>query len=777
MPAFLDGGGECGALIKCKNWSDTLGPVETWPQSLKAATGLLLRSPVPMVMLWGEQGFMIYNDAYSVFAADRHPEQLGRPVREGWPEVVDFNDHVMKVVLAGGTLSYRDQELVLHRRGRPETVAMDLDYSPVLGDDGQPAGVLAVVIETTAKIAAERALKLRNERLTFFDNLSEAIKSLTDPGTIMAVTARLLGEHMHASVVAYADMEADEDVFNIRGDWAFEGSASIVGRYSLTAFGPTAVSHLKAGRPFITRDTLAELGPEEGKALLDLGLGATVCMPYIKSGRLTALMAVHQKEPRDWTAEELALVLEATERSWAHVARGRSEAVLRESEDRFRNIADHTPVMLWVTDETGYCTYLNRTWYEFTGQLAGKGEGFGWLEAVHQDDRPEAERTFLRANDERRSFEFDMRVRRADGTYRWCIDSASPRFDQDGGFLGYVGSVFDVDERREAIEKVRRSEEQLRALLEQMPVGVAVARMPKGEIFLYNQALETMLGHPILSDDFETYDRYGGIDDKGNPVPLEAYPLFRAVAYRQTVVGDEMRYRRPDGRVITLLGHAAPIVSEDGVEDLAVVTLQDITARKAAEAHQQLLINELSHRAKNLLAIIQSIAQQSFKGDNVASDSLNRFEGRLGALSAAHGILTKERWEAVPLRRLICDTYTAVRSDDERLTLDGPDLDLPPKVAVSLAMAIHELATNALKYGSLSREQGEVEISWSTDDGRLRLRWEERGGPPVKVPPRRGFGSRMIERGLAAELGGKVAIRFEPGGVVCDVDAPLPAYG
>jgi PAS domain S-box-containing protein len=487
-------------------------------------------------------------------------------------------------------------------------------------------------------------------------------------------------------------------------------------------------------------------------------------------------MAVHQKEPRDWKDDELSLIAETTERSWAHVVRVRSEAILRESEDRFRNIADHTPVMLWVTDDTGYCTYLNRTWYEFTGQERGGGEGFGWLDAVHQNDRPEAERAFLRANDERAAYEIDMRVRRSDGTYRWCIDSAAPRFDASGRFMGYVGSVIDVEERREALEKVRRSEEQLRALIEQMPIGVAVARMPKGEIFLFNQAIEDILGHSILSENKDSYDRYGGIDEKGGSVPAEAYPLFRAVAFMETVVGNEMRYRRPDGRIIDILGHAAPVLDEDGRADLAVVTIQDITSRKQEEAHKQLLINELSHRAKNLLAIVQSLAQQSFKGPGTPAELLGRFEGRLGALSAAHGILTRERWESVPLRRLICDTYTAVRSDDDRLKLDGPDIDLPPKVAVSLAMAVHELATNALKYGSLSNDKGFVSIRWETEAGRLRLRWKEEGGPPVQEPERRGFGSRMIERGLSAELGGIVTIRFEPDGVLCDVDAPMPAH-
>ena len=217
------------------------------------------------------------------------------------------------------------------------------------------------------------------------------------------------------------------------------------------------------------------------------------------------------------------------------------------------------------------------------------------------------------------------------------------RSDGQGPFLGYVGSVIDVDERREAIDKVRRSQEQLRALIEQMPVGVAVARMPGGEIFLYSHALETILGHAILSSDEDSHDFYGGIDEAGVPVPAEAYLLFRAIAHGETVVGDETRYRCPDGRLIAVLGHAAPIMDEDGTADMAVVTIQDISARKQAEAHQQLLINELSHRAKNLLAIIQGIAQQTFKGDSPVPELRARFVGRIGALSAVHGILNRER--------------------------------------------------------------------------------------------------------------------------------------
>ena len=160
------GGGELGRLIRAFDWSATsLGPVAGWPQSLKTATDLLLQSSVPIVMLWGEDGVMIYNDAYSVFAAGRHPRLLGSKVREGWAEVADFNDNVMRVGLAGGTLAYRDQELTLHRSGRPEQVWMDLDYSPVLDESGRPGGVIAIVVETTERVRAEASLRASNAQL------------------------------------------------------------------------------------------------------------------------------------------------------------------------------------------------------------------------------------------------------------------------------------------------------------------------------------------------------------------------------------------------------------------------------------------------------------------------------------------------------------------------------------------------------------------------------------------------------------------------------------
>ena len=163
---FLAGGGALGALIAAHDWSATpLGPIEGWSAVLRSTVALILRSPVPIVTLWGEDGVMIYNDAYSGFAGGRHPRLLGSKVREGWPEVADFNDNVMRVGLAGGTLAYRDQELTLYRSGQPEQVWMNLDYSPILGEDGRPEGVIAIVVETTGKVRAEGELRVAAEAL------------------------------------------------------------------------------------------------------------------------------------------------------------------------------------------------------------------------------------------------------------------------------------------------------------------------------------------------------------------------------------------------------------------------------------------------------------------------------------------------------------------------------------------------------------------------------------------------------------------------------------
>jgi two-component sensor histidine kinase len=200
----------------------------------------------------------------------------------------------------------------------------------------------------------------------------------------------------------------------------------------------------------------------------------------------------------------------------------------------------------------------------------------------------------------------------------------------------------------------------------------------------------------------------------------------------------------------------------------------DVTDRRRAEEHQRLLVNELNHRVKNTLAIVQGIAQQTFKGVDGVAEAKAAFEGRLAALSAAHNLLTRESWESASIAQVVEDAIRPYGGLPGHASADGPDLKLNPKMAVSLALALHELGTNAAKYGALSSPEGRVEIAWRVEDDRLKLVWRETGGPVVSAPDRRGFGTRMIERGLASDLDGTARIDFRREGVVCTVEAPLP---
>lgn len=203
---------------------------------------------------------------------------------------------------------------------------------------------------------------------------------------------------------------------------------------------------------------------------------------------------------------------------------------------------------------------------------------------------------------------------------------------------------------------------------------------------------------------------------------------------------------------------------------------RDITERKAFEARQMLLINELNHRVKNTLALVQGLALQSFKPGRDPADARQAFQERLGALAAAHDLLTREKWEGATIGELVADALHVHSDHPGRIEASGPKVVVSPKAAISLVLALHELGTNAAKYGALSVPTGRVEVEWRLmPDRKLRIEWRERGGPSVQEPSHSGFGLRMIERALKSDLAGSVTILFDPEGLVCTIDAPNPA--
>jgi PAS domain S-box len=476
---FPNGGGHTGELIRSFDWSKTpLGPISNWPESLKTVTNMLLQSPVPIVLLWGEDGIMIYNDAYSGFAGSRHPQLLGSKVREGWAEIADFNDNVMRVGLSGRTLAYENQELTLIRHGKPAPVWMNLDYSPVMDESGKPAGVIAIVVETTKQVLAQRQLRESEER---FRALTSATSDI---------------------------------IYQFSADW------------------------------------------KEMRALDGRGL------------------------------------LSDTER----------------------------PTINWQE------TYLL------------------------PEDRPAVLAKVEEAIRTKSVFQLEHRVRQADGGLGWMLSRAVPIMDEKGEIVEWFGAATDTTERRQY------------------------------------------------------------------------------------------------------------------------------------EEHLRLVVHELNHRVKNNLAMTQAIAAQTFRGDIDLKEAQNRFASRMVALGQANDLLTGERWVGASLGGAIEQAIKPHAPDDGRCTVEGDeDVKLSPKTALALTLAMHELATNALKYGAWSNGEGRVDVRWSTGNDaegkrRLRIEWRESGGPDVRPPARRGFGSVLIERGLAREMGGTVTMEYLPTGLVCTVEAPENLY-
>mgnify|MGYP000212263255 CR=1 FL=1 len=247
----------------------------------------------------------------------------------------------------------------------------------------------------------------------------------------------------------------------------------------------------------------------------------------------------------------------------------------------------------------------------------------------------------------------------------------------------------------------------------------------------------------------------------------------------------EYRVRTPGGetRWVHARGRAAQTADHGGARRMAGVSL-DVTERKRAEERQKLLVNELNHRVKNTLVSVQSIASQTLRTTGTPEAFRDAFEGRIMALSHTHNLLTEQNWEGVSLRDIF-DFELQAFAPRDRVDFDyASDLQLSPKATVVLGMAVHELATNALKYGALSVPGGVVRVVWalepgerqgSGDDPRLRLTWTEQDGPPVAPPTRHGFGARLLEKGLAGELSAQVDLAYDSLGLVCTMRLPIRA--
>ncbi|WP_164549783.1 PAS domain S-box protein [Altericroceibacterium xinjiangense] len=460
--------------------------------------------------------------------------------------------------------------------------------------------------------------------------------------------------------------------------------------------------------------------------------------------------------------------------------RAQSDQRLRDSEAQFRTMADNSPGLIWMADAGGAIVFVNQRYEEVFGYPVADLHGTGWRRIIHPDDVDAFHQTFLRTVTEQARFRTEMRTVTRSGEVLWLQCDGRPRFEEDGSFAGYVGVNIDITDTKQAQDSLRVTQRRLDAVLNNASVSIFLMD-DKQQCIYMNRAAEQLTGFRFEETRGRPlHDVIHHTRPDGSHFPLHECAIDRAFPEKNNTRGEEVFVHR-DGHFYPVAFTASPVCDEDANTVGTIIEVQDITERRRAENHQRLLIDELNHRVKNTLSIIQGIARQSFKGAAAWHEAREAFEGRLAALAATYNLLTDQHWDTVSISAVIEDTLRPFRDGTQRFTIEGPDLQIVPKTAVTLALGLNELATNAAKYGALKTDEGQLEVVWrtvATDEGeRLRLMWRESGGPHVEQPSRQGFGTRMVERALAIELGGQVRIDFRPEGVVCTVDAPLPRTG
>ena len=639
LKAFLDGGGEIGALIRARDWAATpLGDVHGWPQSLRSALGICLRSHSASAVFWGPDHLFLYNDAWAALLGDRHPDSLGRPAAEVladiWPRLAG---QFATAYERGEAVNRLDVLLVRNLGGRRFDSYWSYALLPVASEDGSVGGLFGQARETTTQVMLARQDALMLE-------LTETLRALTDPARLVAAAVELVAGALDADRIGYAEADEEAGTVAILHCAVRGGMRDISGVGPIPDFGGTINDDLDAGRTIRIDDSALDerlAAPDVRRLYEALGVASALVVPIVGTRRYRAMLFAHHDSPRSWSDHEEALLRAATDRVWREITRARAETALRHSEQRYR-------------------------------------------------------RVFEQAND--------------------------------------IILTADLDQ----------------VITDCNPAGAAAMGVKREEI----------IGRSIA--EFVTPEGY-----------QQTSRMLRHKLEKGGTTRHEIDVRIPSGAILHWeINSSLAIDSEGKVVGLHAIA-RDVTERRRHEERQRLLVNELNHRVKNTLSLVQGLALQTFKDGRAMTEAREVFQERLAALAAAHDLLTRDSWEGATLDELIDQAVGHHNGGGPRIVWSGPAVTLNPKAAVSLVMALHELSTNAAKYGALSVPGGRVTIGWTADEGRMAILWSEHDGPPVAPPAGRGFGLRMIERALAADLAAQARIDFEPAGLVCRIEAPL----
>ena len=458
--------------------------------------------------------------------------------------------------------------------------------------------------------------------------------------------------------------------------------------------------------------------------------------------------------------------------------RKRAEEALRESEEQFRTLADAIPQMAWMTNGEGWVYWYNRRWYEYTGTTPEQMEGWGW-QSVHDSERlPAVLEQWKVCIATGEPFDMVFPLRGADGVFRPFLTRIQPLKNAEGRVLRWFGTNTDVEELKRTEEALRESEERERAkrlemetILTAIPAAVLVAEDRACARISANRSAREILRLPDGANasksapESEAPANFEVFSTDGKKLRAEELPIQQAAETGRAIPSAEFELRFKEGDLKYLLGNALPLFGAAGEIKGAVGAFLDITERKRAEEHIRWLLGELNHRAKNLLCVVQAIASQTAASER--EDFFTKFSERIRALAANQDLLVKSQWQGVDLEDLVSAQLAHFEGlIGGRIEIAGPPLRIAAEAAQSIAMALHELATNAAKYGALSNGDGRVIIAWDIGpDKTFHLSWTESGGAAVASPTRQGYGTTVITRGPEHQLGAKATLEFLASGV------------
>jgi PAS domain S-box-containing protein len=420
-----------------------------------------------------------------------------------------------------------------------------------------------------------------------------------------------------------------------------------------------------------------------------------------------------------------------------------------------RQILHALPTAIYTTDAAGRITYFNAAAVELWGCIPelGSSEFCGswklfWPDGTRlpHDECPMA----MALKQQRPITGMEAVAERPDGTRVLFLAHPTPLFDEAGLMIGAVNMLLDVSER---------ASQRLASIVESSDDAI-ISKDTSGIIRTWNTGAERVFG-------------YTAEEAIGQPVTMlipadrldEEPEILQRIVRGERIDHYETVRQRKNGELIDISITVSPLRNAAGRVVGASKIARDITDRKRAEAHREMLLGEMKHRVKNTLAMVQAFANQTLR--TVPKEEREKFGGRLRALAGAYELLTSETWNRAQMRRVVEQALEPFSV--QRIVLEGPDCAVNATNASHLTLALHELATNAVKYGALSNADGRVHIDWLFEgQSHARLTWRESGGPAVAPPARKGFGSTLVE--LVLE---NVQLEYAPGGVVCVLDVPL----